>query len=353
MKEPEKHIDEEKLYQDVSHLIENTQQQVLHKISHAGVLLYWHIGNRINSDVLKLDRAAYGDQVVNNLAKKLQIKYGKGYSRSTVYRCVQFSKLFDDEKIVYALGAHLKWTHFINLLNIENKLKREFYAEMCRIERWSTRALSNKIDSMLFERTAIAKKPENIIEQEIRELRNNNEIKPDLIIQDPYVFAYLGSDTLISEKTFEQAIVDDIENFLLSMGIGFTFQERQKVIEVDGVFYKIDLLMFNRKLNRLVVIELKKGPFKAEHKGQIELYLRWLEKYEMQPKENPPLGIILCTEKSDAHIELLQLEKSGIRVSEVITDLPPKEIFEARLNKAIQRAREMYSDQIFIEEDDN
>ena len=136
------------------------------------------------------------------------------------------------------------------------------------------------------------------------------------------------------------------------MGGGFTFQERQKVIELDGVFYKIDLLMYNRKLNRLVALELKKGPFKAEHKGQIELYLRWLEKYEMQPNETPPLGIVLCTEKSDAHVELLQLEKSGIRVSEIIMDLPPKEIFEDRLNKAIQRAREIYSDQKFLENDD-
>jgi len=352
MNSPSKHIDEEKLYQDVSHLIETTQQQVLHKVSHAGVMLYWHIGTRINKEVLVFDRAAYGKQVINSLAKKLQIKYGKGYSPSTIYRCVQFSKSFDNEVIVYALGAHLKWTHFINLFNIDDKIKREFYAEMCRIERWSTRTLEDRVSSMLYERTAIAKKPEQIIEAEINRLRETNVVQPDFIIQDPYIFEYLGQDVLQSEKGFEQAIIDDIENFLLNMGSGFTFQERQKIIEVDGTFYKIDLLMYNRRLNRLVAIELKKGRFKAEHKGQIELYLRWLEKYEMQKNENPPLGIVLCTEKSDAHVELLQLEKSGIRVSQVITDLPPKEIFEERLNKAIQRARETYSDKHFLEDDD-
>jgi len=223
---------------------------------------------------------------------------------------------------------------------------------MCRIERWSTRTLEDRVSSMLYERTAIAKKPEQIIEAEINRLRETNVVQPDFIIQDPYIFEYLGQDVLQSEKGFEQAIIDDIENFLLNMGSGFTFQERQKIIEVDGTFYKIDLLMYNRRLNRLVAIELKKGRFKAEHKGQIELYLRWLEKYEMQKNENPPLGIVLCTEKSDAHVELLQLEKSGIRVSQVITDLPPKEIFEERLNKAIQRARETYSDKHFLEDDD-
>lgn len=335
-------IDENKLYSDIRYLIEATQQQVLHQINQAGVLLYWKIGVRINKDILNCERADYGKSVVNNLAKKLCVQFGKGYSQSVLYRCVQFSKLFENEDIILTLSTHLKWTHFVMLMTIENSIKRNFYAEMCRIERWSTRALDEKLSSMLFERTAIAKKPESIIEEEIKKMRETNVVEPDFIIQDPYVFAYLDADVLASEKSFEDAIINDIEKFLLDMGGGITFQERQKVIEIDGVFYKIDLLMYSRRLNRLIAIDLKKGKFKAEHKGQIELYLRWLEKYEMQPNEYPPIGIVLCTEKSDEHVELLQLEKSGIRVSEVITHLPPKEIFEARLLRAIERAREIY-----------
>jgi predicted nuclease of restriction endonuclease-like (RecB) superfamily len=277
------------------------------------------------------------------LATKLQTKFGRGFGHRVIHRCSQFERLFPDEKIILSLCNHLKWTHFVALLNIENKLKREFYAEMCRIDRWNTRELSTKIDSMLFERTAIAKKPEEVIETEIAKLRESNIIKPDLIIQDPYIFKYLRDREIKDEKSLEDAILDDIEEFLLNMGNGFTFQERQKVIEIDGDYFKIDLLMFHRRLRSMVAIELKKGKFKPADKGQIELYLRWLEKHEMQTGENPPIGIVLCSEKSDERVELLQLEKSGIRVSQFITELPSKEVFEKRLHDAIQRAREIES----------
>lgn len=333
-------INEEQLYSDISQLIEVTQQRTLHEINRAGVLLYWHIGRRINHDILKHDRAAYGANVIKTLADKLQTKFGKGFGLRVIHRCAQFENFFSDERIVLSLSQHLKWTHFVSLLNINNKLKREFYAEMCRIERWSTRELSKKIDDMLYERTAIAKKADDVIEKEISKLRETQILEPDLIIQDPYIFSYLSSEVLNDEKTLENAILKDIEEFLLSMGKGFTFQERQKVIEIDGDFFRIDLLMFHRKLRCMVAIELKKGKFKAADKGQIELYLRWLEKHEMQPGENPPIGIVLCSEKSDERVELLQLEKSGIRVSQFITELPPKDIFEKRLHEAIERARE-------------
>ena len=333
-------INEEQLYSDVSELIEVTQQRALHEINRAGILLYWHIGRRINHDILKNNRAEYGSGVVKTLADKLQIRFGKGFGLRVIQRCMQFERCFSNEKIVGSLSQHLKWTHFVLLLNIDSQLKREFYAEMCRIERWSTRELSKKIDDMLFERTAIAKKSDNVIEKEISKLRETQILEPDLIIQDPYIFSYLSTDVLGDEKTLEDAILNDIEEFLLSMGKGFTFQERQKVIEIDGDFFRIDLLMSHRKLRCMVAIELKKGKFKAADKGQIELYLRWLEKHEMQPGENPPIGIVLCSEKSDERVELLQLENSGIRVSQFITELPPKDIFEKRLHDAIERARE-------------
>lgn len=333
-------INEEQLYSDISQLIEVTQQRALHEINRAGVLLYWHIGKRVNHDILKSNRAEYGGSVIKTLADKLQTKFGKGFGLRVIHRCVQFERFFSDERVVVSLSQHLKWTHFVSLLNINSQLKREFYAEMCRIERWSTRELSKKIDDMLFERTAIAKKPDAVIEKEISKLRETQVVEPDLIIQDPYIFSYLSSEVLNDERTLEDAILNDIEEFLLSMGKGFTFQERQKVIEIDGDFFRIDLLMFHRKLRCMVAIELKKGKFKAADKGQIELYLRWLEKHEMQPGENPPIGIVLCSEKSDERVELLQLEKSGIRVSQFITELPPKDIFEKRLHEAIERARE-------------
>lgn len=345
------HINEDQLYSDVSQLIEVTQQRTLHEVNRAGVLLYWHIGRRINHDILKCNRAEYGASIIKTLADKLQTKFGRGFGLRVIHRRVQFGRFFIDEKIVLSLSQHLKWTHFVSLLNISNQLKREFYAEMCRVERWSTRELSKKIDEMLFERTAIAKKPEQVIEKEISKLRETHVPEADFIIQDPYIFSYLNSEVLKDEKTLEDAILNDIEEFLLSMGKGFTFQERQKVIEIDGDFFKIDLLMFHRKLRCMVAIELKKGKFKPADKGQIELYLRWLEKHEMQTGENPPIGIVLCSEKSDERVELLQLEKSGIRVSQFITELPPKEIFEKRLHEAIERARDRELNQKLLDGD--
>jgi predicted nuclease of restriction endonuclease-like (RecB) superfamily len=341
-KDIDNHINTSKLFKDISELIETTQQQTLRKISQTGVLLYWHIGARINCDVLDLERAKYGANIIDNLADKLQMRFGRGFGRRVIYRCVQFAKQFTEEQVVASLSNHLKWSHFVALLNIDNKLKREFYAEMCRIERWSLSRLKEKINSMLFERTAIAKKPESIIEKEITKLRKTDILKPDFIMQDPIILQYLSNQQFDNERSFEDAIVSDIQQFLLSMGTGFTFQERQKVIEIDGDFFKIDLLMYNRQLRCLTAIELKMGEFKPADKGQIELYLRWLEKHEMLQGENPPIGIILCAEKSEERVELLQLKNSGISVSQFLTELPPKKVFEERLHAAIKSARERY-----------
>tara|TARA_R110000868_G_scaffold188892_1_gene431739 strand:+ start:295 stop:1329 length:1035 start_codon:yes stop_codon:yes gene_type:complete len=336
------HINQEKLFEEVSDLIETTQRETLRKVSQTGVLLYWHIGHRIDREILKLNRAEYGKDIISQLAQNLQIKFGQGFGERIIYRCIQFTKFFQEEDIVNALSGHLKWSHFVTLLNIDDELKRNFYAEMCRVERWSVRALKDKMSGMLYERTALAKKPEEVIRKEILKLRQSNILKPDFIMQDPVILQFLSSQDIETEEAFEQAIIRDIEHFLLSMGAGFTFQERQKTIEVDGEHFKIDLLMYNRRLKSMVVIELKMGKFKPQDKGQIELYLRWLEKNEMQPGENPPIGIILCSDKSHERVELLALDQSGIHVSQFITELPPKEVFEDRLHLAIKKARDRY-----------
>lgn len=292
-------------------------------------MLYWHIGSRINQDILDEKRAEYGASIILNLATKLQTMYGRGFGRRVIERCVQFARFFSIEEIVLALANHLKWTHFVTLLSIDDLLKREFYAEMCRIERWSTRLLSEKIGSMLFERTALAKKSEEMIQAEINQLRNTDELKADWVIQDPYLFDNLFPQPLKNEKTLEDAIINDIEKFLLSMGNGFAFLERQKVIEIDGEHFKIDLLFYHRKLRRLIAIELKRGQFKAADKGQIELYLRWLEKHEMQHGEDPPIGIVMCSQKSEERIELLQLENSGIRICQYLSSRQWQKLFNS------------------------
>lgn len=343
-------IDENGLLKDVCHLIDGAKIQFNRQSNAILIMLYWGIGQRINEDILKATRADYGKQVINRLSERLLILHGRGYSARNLHRMIQFVRCYPDHKIVSSLMTKLGWTHFVYLLTIEDSLKRDFYAEMCRIEGWQTRELIKKINNMYFERTALAKKAEKVIATEILKLRETNELTADVVIQDPLILESLAGQQFKTERSFEQAILDDIESFLLHMGNGFAFLERQKSIEIDGEFYRIDLLMYHRRLRNMVVIELKMGKFKAQDKGQIELYLRWLEKNEMQPGENSPIGIVLCSEKSDETVELLKLEKNGIRVCQFLTDLPPKEIFVARLHAAIDRARSCQEQQNLFEE---
>ncbi|MCW5590089.1 MAG: DUF1016 family protein [Legionellales bacterium] len=332
-------INETQLTADINHLIETAKYQLRKQANTTIVMLYWTIGKRINEEVLKFERGEYGQQIINILSKNLQMRHGQGYGARNLRRMVQFAKCYPDSAIVSSLMTKLGWTHFVYLITIDDPLKRDFYAEMCRIEGWKTRELIKKIESMYYERIALSKKPEDVISTEISKLRHANELTPDHVIQDPLILEFFEGRTFKYENTFEQAILDDIENFLMRMGNGFAFLERQKTIEIDGEFYRIDLLMFHRRLRRLVVLELKMGKFKGQDKGQLELYLRWLEKNEMQPGENPPIGIVLCSEKSEETVELLQLEKSGIRVCQFLTDIPPKEVLIEKFREAVKRAR--------------
>lgn len=163
-----------------------------------------------------------------------------------------------------------------------------------------------------------------------------------MILKDPYFLDFLDINDRYLEKDLEDAILRSIEHFIFELGVGFSFIERQKRIIIDGEDFKIDLLFYNRKLKRLIAIDLKIGRFKAEYKGQMELYLKWLSKYEKEEGENEPLGIILCADKKEEQIELLELEKSGIHVAQYLTVLPPKEILEAKLHQAIESAKAKY-----------
>ncbi len=165
----------------------------------------------------------------------------------------------------------------------------------------------------------------------------------DLVFHDPYILDFLGLESDYSEKDLESAIVFELQRFITEMGNDFAFMARQKRISVDGEDYYIDLLFFNRRLRSMVAIDLKLTDFKASYKGQMELYLRWLEKYEMLDGENKPIGLILCTGKNEEHIELMHLHESNIRVAEYLTKLPDKKLLEQKLQKAVEIAKEKMS----------
>jgi predicted nuclease of restriction endonuclease-like (RecB) superfamily len=252
---------------------------------------------------------------------------------------MQFAEVYPDEEIVVSLIRQLSWTHFLVLLPIKDPLARDFYAQMCCAEQWSVRTLRERVSSMLFERTALSKKPDELIRLELDALRTEGEVTAPLLLKDPYVLDFLELDDRYLEKDLEDAVLRSLEQFLLELGAGFSFVARQRRIQLDSDDFYIDLLFYNRKLRRLVAIELKLGEFRAEYKGQMELYLRWLARHDQEPGDLPPLGIILCTGKKHEQIELLELDRSGIHVAEYLTVLPPREVFVQKIHEALVQAR--------------
>lgn len=329
----------DRLFQEIRQFIDAAKQRAAVAINAEITLLYWQVGKRIQTEVLQGQRAEYGKQVIISLSRYLTQTYGKGWSERQLNYCVLIAEVFPDREILHTLSAELSWSHLKLIIGIEDPLKREFYIEIAQLERWSVRQLQERINSMLFERTALSRKPEETIRHDLEQLRQDQQVSPDLLLKDPYILDFLDLSDRYLEKDLEDAILREIEKFLLELGAGFTFVARQKRLQIDNDDFYIDLLFYNRKLKRLVAIDLKLGNFRPEYKGQMELYLRWLAKYEQEPDEQPPLGIILCAGKKQEQIELLELDKSGIHVAEYLTVLPPKEVLQAKLQEAIATAR--------------
>lgn len=329
------------LLNDLRQIIDTARSHVAATAKYEVTMMYWNIGNRINRDVLNYERAEYGKQIVAQVARQLQEEYGtKGFDEKSIRRMMQFAKLLPDSQIVAQLATKLFWSHFMEVLPLKEPLQREFYLTMAATENWGRDTLRAKIDGMLFERTAVATKPEELIKKELANLRESETLSPDLVFKSPYFLEFTGLKGMYSEKSLEDSLVAHLEQFIMELGYGFTFVERQKRMIIDGEDFYLDLLFYHRKLRRLIAIDLKLGSFKAQYKGQMELYLRWLEKYEMQPGEEAPLGLLLCTEGSSEQIELLQLDKTGIRVAQYLTELPSKEVLLCQLHKSLEAARE-------------
>lgn len=328
---------------EISQLIHSSKQRMAVAVNAELTLLYWHIGKRINDYILQGERAKYGEDIIPKLSTHLTKQFGKGWSKRNLGYMMQFASQFPDIEILQSLIAKLSWTHFTKLFVIDDPIKRDFYATMAAQERWSVRTLDDRIGSLLFERTAISKKPDETIVQELALLREKGEYNQSLVLKDPYILDFLELNDRYMEKDLEDAILREIEQFLLELGAGFTFVARQKRIQIDNDDFYIDLLFYNRKLKRLIAIELKTEAFKHAHKSQMELYLAWLAKYEQEADENPPLGIILCTSKKQEQVELLDLKQSDIHIAEYTTVLPSKEVLEQRLHLAVERARERFT----------
>lgn len=332
-------VDEAALLTDLRELIQSARQRIATVANSTTTLLYWHLGRRLLVESLQDERAPYGKRILATVSRQLTVEFGQAFTLRSLYRAIQFCQGFPDQDIVSTLSTQLSWSHFLELLPIKDPLARDFYAEMCRVERWDVRTLRRKIGGMLFQRTALSRKSETVISTEIARLRDG-QMSPDTVFRDPYLLDLLGLRGAYSERDLESAILREIEGVLLELGTGFAFVARQKRVSVGKDDFHLDLLFFHRHLRRLIAVELKLESFQPAHVGQMELYLRWLDRYERAPGEEAPIGLILCASADAEQVELLQLDAKSIRVSEYLTELPPLPLLRARLHQAIERARE-------------
>ncbi len=316
------------LFKDLAQIIEQGKQQVVARVNATLSTVFWQVGFRINTDILNNQRAEYGKQIVPTLSAQLEKLYGRNFIEKNIRRMMKFAETFPDFEIVTPMMTQLSWSHFIELFPIQTNEARLFYAHKITTEQWTVRETRHQISRKAFERNEIATLQ---IAEEYTDIQNT--------FKDPYFLDFLGLKEGYLEKDVESAIIKELELFILELGKGFAFVERQKRIILDGKDFYLDLLFYNRKLKRLVAIELKLGEFKPAYKGQMELYLKWLDKYEKHEDENNPIGLILCAGKSNEQVELLEMHKDGIMVAEYWTELPSKKELEEKLHSLLIEAR--------------
>lgn len=332
-------VDEAGLLSDLRTLIQSARQRVATVANTTHTMLFWHVGRRLLKENLQDGRAAYGKRILATVSQQLQAEFGEGYTYSSLTRMIRFAEAQPTEAIVSTLSTQLSWSHFMEILPVKDPLARDFYAEMCRIEHWDVRTLRKKIGGMLFQRTALSKNTKEVISAELGNLRAGR-VTPETVFRDPYILDCLGLKGAYSERDLESAILREMEGFLLEMGIGFSFVARQKRMSVGQDDFHLDLLFYHRHLRRLIAIELKLESFQPAHVGQMEFYLRWLDKHERAPGEKSPIGMILCASADAEQVELCRLDTKDIRVSEYLTELPPMPLLQTRLHQAIEHARE-------------
>lgn len=324
----------------VGSIIEQSKRTIAVYLNSEVSMTYWKIGKYIAGELDAIGEEKYGSKIVATLSHQLSERYGKGYTRTAIIRMVKVAREYPDEQIAATLSHQLTWSHFVVLIAISDPTKRLFYQQMSILYHWSVRQLRDQEDKMVYERSLIAAKPED---EQVKVLTTvaDGDITPDVILKSSYVVDFLGLKRGFSEEELEDAVVEQLEKFIMELGQDFAFLERQKKIPVDSIDYKLDLLFYHRRLHRLLAIDLKLGKFKPEYKGQMELYLKYLKKYEMQPGEEEPIGLLLCSEGNTEHIELLMLDEQNIKVAQYLTVLPEKQWFIDKMNRSIAIAREL------------
>ena len=310
---------EEDLFSSISGLIEQARARTAIAVNSELVMLYWHIGRRIRQDVLGGERAPYGQDIIKRLAARLTREYGRGYSWRHLFRMVKFAGLYPDPEILPTLSAKLGWSHIAELLLLSDRDEHDFYAAQAARERWSVRTLRERIASGLYKRTITGEASAGQVTATDPGSRAPDHTGPNILFRDPYVLDFLGLPAKHTESQLENAILDEIQRFLLELGVGFAFVERQKRMTVDGRDFRLDLLLYHITERSYVAVELKTRPLDPGDYGQMLLYLRWLEAHQRHPGDSAPVGLILCTDKGAEQVKLLGLDSGEIRAARYLT----------------------------------
>lgn len=291
---------EDSIYKEIKSILEQARNKVYKVANSTMVQAYWNIGRVIVEKQGGNNKAEYGAALIKNLSKKMTKEFGKGFTTTNLKYMRQFYLTFQKS---HALSDQLSWTHYRLLMRVENENARNFYIEECIKSNWSTRQLERQITTLFYERLLSSKDKEKV-SKEIYKLEPQIK-KAEDIIKDPYVLEFLGlpENTNFLEKNLEQALIDHLQKFLLELGRGFSFVARQKRITFDGRHFYIDLVFYNYLLKCFVLIDLKVGDLTHQDLGQMQMYVHYFEEEMMNEGDNPPIGIVLCADKSDSIVK--------------------------------------------------
>jgi predicted nuclease of restriction endonuclease-like (RecB) superfamily len=322
------------LIHEIKSLIAKAKEGAIRSVDHHRTVMYWHIGERIfNEEQQGKDRADYGNYLIKYLSEQLQPEYGSGFSIRQLERYRQFYRTFP---IASTLRTQLSWSHYKLLLSIDNEDKREYYIAETVKNNWSVRQMERQINSQLFERLLLSNDKESVLAVARNEVIPTN---PNEIIKDPLVLEFLGlkRESSYYEKDFEQAIISNLQDFLLELGNGFSFVARQKRIHLDGDEFFIDLVFYNRLLQCFVLFEIKTHKLTHEDLGQLQMYVNYYDRVEKVAHEKPTIGILLCADKNDSVVKYsLPENNNSILASQYQLYLPTEEQLLKEIRREIE-----------------
>ena len=322
---------EDNIYKEIKSILEQARNKVYKVANSTMVEAYWNIGRVIVEKQGGSNKAEYGTALIKNLSKKMTKEFGKGFTVANLKNMRQFYLIFQKS---YALRSELTWTHYRLLMRVENENARNFYIEECIKSNRSTRQLERQITTLFYERLLSSKDKEKV-SKEIYKLEPQIK-KAEDIIRDPYVLEFLGlpENTSFLEKNLEQALIDHLQKFLLELGRGFSFVARQKRITFDGRHFYIDLVFYNYLLKCFVLIDLKVGDLTHQDLGQMQMYVHYFEEEMMNEEDNPPIGIVLCADKSDSIVKYtLSKNETQVFASKYKAYLPSEEELLSEIKK--------------------